>query len=282
MKVGGISNAVENFTTNIINKLGDNFISKTNIHKMNSHGRFPNDKENFEKKMLLQRVFDPDLCLSKLLKSENYEDFRERIFTVFGCKHFNIFSTKDLKIVDDEKSYEIFKKYGTNSEKLLEYLKDNSMFLEPIVGNYSYNGLSVSNEGFWGCDRNSYDYRGTKSFFGFSNDNKAYLKYLNSCSDLYKKLLKANISNDDFEKYSKDSKYRGIKAQMGYPFLDDNSNLDDFIEKGKCYEIENSDQRHPIIPVIINHPDIPDLRWCHSSYAFIPSKNGMNIIKMKS
>jgi hypothetical protein len=37
---------------------------------------------------------------------------------------------------------------------------------------------------------------------------------------------------------------------------------------------------HPLIPIVINHPDIPELRWCHADYAAIPTKNGYNIIEM--
>ena len=36
---------------------------------------------------------------------------------------------------------------------------------------------------------------------------------------------------------------------------------------------------HPRIPIIKNHPKIPDLRWCYADYAFVPTKNGINIIK---
>jgi len=37
---------------------------------------------------------------------------------------------------------------------------------------------------------------------------------------------------------------------------------------------------HPYIPVVFNHPNIPELRWCHADYAAIPTKNGYNIIEM--
>ncbi len=286
MKIARFSEEMLNIETKIINKLGDNFISKTNIHQMNRNSYIPNDEESFEKKMLLQRIFDPGLCLSESLESENHDDFMNRKYQSFSGEYFNIFSVKDLKIVDDKKSYEIFKKFGNNSRNLLLYLKDNSMFLEPIVGNYSFNGLSVSNEGFWGGGGDSNNYTGTRSFLGFSNDNKAYLKYLNSCNELYKKLLEANINNDDFKDQDynvvKDFKYRGIKTQMNYPYRNSTTNLDDLIETGKSDASINDIQSHPVIPVIINHPDIPDLRWCHSSYAYIPSKNGINIIQMKS
>jgi hypothetical protein len=41
-----------------------------------------------------------------------------------------------------------------------------------------------------------------------------------------------------------------------------------------------NDGNHPLIPIIINHPDIPELRWCHADYAAIPTKNGYNVLEM--
>lgn len=37
---------------------------------------------------------------------------------------------------------------------------------------------------------------------------------------------------------------------------------------------------HPCLPIILNHPDIPELRWCHADYAAIPTKKGYNILEM--
>ncbi len=37
---------------------------------------------------------------------------------------------------------------------------------------------------------------------------------------------------------------------------------------------------HPVIPVILNNPNINELRWCHADFAYIPTKKGMNIIEM--
>ena len=46
--------------------------------------------------------------------------------------------------------------------------------------------------------------------------------------------------------------------------------------------IGNSLERgeHPYLPIVVNHPNLPELRWCHADYAAIPTKNGYNIIEM--
>lgn len=116
----------------------------------------------------------------------------------------------------------------------------------------AYSGLSLSKRGaFWSL---STPYQIKKHIiFGFGLKNKAFQDYLEKT-----KLYVANehgFSNVPNE-------YSSIEYLTG--------RKDDLIK---------SDQ-HPAIPIIVKHPDVPELRWCHADYASIPTKKGLNILEM--
>ncbi|OHA53352.1 MAG: hypothetical protein A2Z62_02585 [Candidatus Terrybacteria bacterium RIFCSPLOWO2_02_42_20] len=110
----------------------------------------------------------------------------------------------------------------------------------------AYGGLSVSKRGdFWYL---SVPYKITNAvIFGFGLKNKAFQNYLEKA--------KFYVENEySSEEYSSIEYLTGRKNYLN--------------------------REHPVIPIMVKHPDVTELRWCHADYASIPTKKGLNILEM--
>ncbi len=195
------------------------------------------------------------------------------------------------KIFDQTKQKEYGKKCGDGGcvpYPRIKYTFNNQNQLIDLTGNpeeESYSilptALSTSPRGYvWELDHKNDVNIALNIVFGFGNKNKAFHHYLTKIKKLYDEILPQIRKKE-------------IMACEGISHNEiltnrDISNYKDYINEylggvGVHYEIgSNSEYHHPIIPIISNHPDIPELRWCHADYASIPTKKGLNLIEMVS
>jgi len=110
--------------------------------------------------------------------------------------------------------------------------------------------------------------------FKMDTQNSVLRRYCSKVLNLMEK------QKDDFEtlRYYRDRRRseneRTLKGLLEpIPFIKDGV-------ANKVYGGSLDEGSHPRIPIVLNHPDIPELRWCHADYAAIPTKNGYNIIEM--
>jgi hypothetical protein len=144
-----------------------------------------------------------------------------------------------------------------NFDQYKNELRENETFL------ISDTRLAVSNGGIWGLDgrKDSMLHNApARPIFGFGKENLAYIKYLKSVLNLFSEIEPKRPEDrliiqclTDLLQYGRSNTYS--------PF---------------------GDTPHPEIPIVIGHSGIHELRWCHASDAYIPTKNGINIIKMIS
>ena len=88
-----------------------------------------------------------------------------------------------------------------------------------------------------------------------------------------KSFTSSSIAGSTFREYS----YRTLKGIIDEIRIFDQNGIK-YI--GQIISGFAREAMHPRIPMVKNHPDIPELRWCHADYAAIPTKNGYNIIEM--
>jgi|GEM_PF-2254240 len=87
-----------------------------------------------------------------------------------------------------------------------------------------------------------------------------------------------NVPERKYIKYD-DFKYEAEGAKTLNALLS-KANLSKDNDSISVVRMIRREDEHPRIPLITNHPDIPELRWCHADYAAIPTKNGYNILEM--
>ena len=240
----------------IIDTLGDNFMDKTNVHAMQGVWSLPQKEadEAFKQKMLLQSIFDP-VEIEHIFKDP---ESRRDVW-------YNIYSVQSPSDTLNE-SVELPKTAKNANDYRME-LKDKSIFL------LADRGLSVSNNGFWSCDGREDDRLSSycqRPFFGFGKENKAYVNYLKACLSVIES-IKLKIP-------AYHSRYKNPQWERLNVYTE---SIRDILSRGHS-SATGGESPHPMIPIIIGHPDIPELKWCHSSYAYIPTKNGMNVCKMLS
>jgi len=246
---------VSSFTQKVVDVLGNNFLEKSNIHMMNGvWGLDKTDTCKFENKMILQRIFSPDL-----------ESVHEKGVNAFSTETFDQIKTNELP-------NDIFDKEDGSGKRRADGMSQK--FREHAVAIVIGSGLSVSNKGFWSCDGDRSEVKSfSKPFFGFSNENIAYVNYLKSTITFFERTL---------ERVQKYTGNRVNPINSTYFMLDKYiEGAKDLLESGKS-RISDTENAHPIIPIIIGHPQIPDLRWCHASHAYIPTKNGISVLEFIS
>jgi hypothetical protein len=98
------------------------------------------------------------------------------------------------------------------------------------------------------------------AMLGFNEDNEAFLRYI----DMIEKKF---INQKSFGELAYG--LRDIKKIKHEPY-------------GEYYNLPDYRGNEAGIPIVINNPDIPELRWCHAQYAVIPTKGRMNFLRMTS
>ncbi|MFA7252557.1 MAG: hypothetical protein WC027_01750 [Candidatus Paceibacterota bacterium] len=253
------------------------YFIRNNILKADHYVRYKNKsldelEENIWKIIsTLKNIID--ILGNSFFKKENIH-----VMSLYHGPGFESFSDKILmqKIFDPEVGeavrsdgtkdygYTVFSSIGPNGEiseidrivsddpgdykKLQTYIEDGNFLIHGF-------GLSVQKGGIWNLDRDKssplsvFD-NFNRPMFGFSEGNATYNRYIESVKKLFDQqdgvLKKAVVASPDNPFYFK------------------------------------TNPPHPLIPIVISHPNIPDLRWCNSSHAYIPTKNGISVLKMIS
>jgi hypothetical protein len=205
------------------------------------------DKENIHVMSLYQgpgfESFSDGMLKQKIFDPTVDESIKSGGTQDYGYSVFSIDSEGVMQKVDRVASSK-----PEDYKKLLSYLENGDFLIHGF-------GLNVTEGGIWDLDKNRKDpslvfNTFQKPKFGFSGENFVFNRYMESIKELFNK--QNGIAKE------------AVTASPKNPFY------------------FQTDPPHPLIPVVIGHPDIPDLRWCHANHAYIPTKNGINVLKMIS
>jgi len=229
---------------------------------------------------------------------------------------YSIFSIKNKKIIPWEDYFKnLFKDIGLPEEKYSSYFKEQmriygsrAEFSRLIFNNLSENekknifqkikgdknisllslqGLSLEHKFdnakkyFWLPNLLGRSNFFENSIFGFGLKNKAFRKYNEKVNDLL-----STLDDSAYNSEENGIDFLGIgklttKLLSQGPFKNEKGNLVSADEIDSRYGTQHDDaSHHPHVPVVLGHPDIPELRWCYADYAAIPTKNGYNVLEM--
>lgn len=255
-------------------------------------------------------TLEESLTLSKMLKKLNVifqqirgtEDFQFRGFGVRNIKTNQVISRAELfqRAGLSKEEVERVGKFSGVSEQEAESISRKILGLKDIYLCSTY-GLNLTNpsrlwRGYGEYNRRGeleYDATGTGAatspFFssvvlGFKvNTRNAVLREYSSkaikiVEDLMNEIKKRKIAEKKYVNYD-DYKFEDEGVETLKAVL---NSIEPSEVTGHISVVTRSDREneHPRLPLIMNHPEIPDLRWCHADYAAIPTKNGYNIIEM--
>lgn len=264
----------------IFEELGENVLTTTNIHTIGRGYTLRSRKESgekidldreFSKHMLTQIIYDP--AVTDRQTDDDPDDPR----TYFILKDYlfnNHWSFNPRYYLNPKQIIELLGgeyKEETITEDFLRLLNKNHLMAlpSPTVYHRKYNNrdhqrLSLSCGGIWYASgepaRRGSELYLEQAFFGFSGENKAFVRYVTKMIDEweYGECTAPSLTGDLHRHHG-----QGQHGEL-FEFLD------------------GQDSAHIYLSVILGHPDIPNLRWCHASHAYIPTKNGMNFCKMIS
>jgi hypothetical protein len=270
----------------VILKLTDgNLIDKTFNHIVGGHLNYAPRRDALLKDCMLGKFGDP-----RNLKSDYFKDAR-----FYGC------DLATNRILSYE---ELFERAGVDKDLVTKYNErnlndeDQQVFLEKVfavkdVYFQQNRGVNLTKTGqLWskaGTAKNKkYSDCGTCSIPSIDNiiisfkrrsGNPVFRKYREKVLSIMQSQVKEKdlISDLDPRKWKEGYGTDDFGQAMSTLLTFDAERVDQ-----KWGIIWGSSDRgeHPQIPVVLNHPDIPELRWCHADYAAIPTKNGYNIIEM--
>ena len=258
----------------------DKFLKKTANHVKNVYSGMDNNKEQFTKnKLYLQKLFDPD-TLSEHLERDEKVYMHSNSLTVRSVHSNKVLSEiskqeKPDKLADFPDTFGSSKisvrKAGNKEDVIdaLQYIKNSDDFyfesdwsIRGYHGGRS-RGLSVEKRGgYWWNDspHRSRLPNMDDVIFGFGPWNEAFVEYLNEIKELREQV---SLSDDEVDEFTNKNIKHLLNPEVesyGGPFED----------------------YHPHIPVYNSHPDIPSLRWCHASYAYLPTDRGFNVLEFIS
>lgn len=229
-----------------------NFPMKTHNHTFNFYGGHGNQAhEQFARERML---------LQQISVSDSISEDGQEIVKYFPPTHLN----RNILISVDQNTNQVKEVYNINDENWLRekgLKKDPDSYMVTPLGT----GLCVSTKQE-NPDVKYYPSSNYK-FFGFSTKNKAYVNYLDKAKNVYMEL---------FEQLKTSPSY---KTNSGEYFEESLKNLEDIHTKMEGFDGDDT-WHHPRIPLVINKNGVPNLRWCHSSYASIPTEKSLNIIEM--
>lgn len=206
-------------------------------------------------------------------------------------------------------------KYNFRTEKknwkkalheVIDLLKAHPNYFMVSAGIWGYRmnyvGLSTlkgEGKGYAGDPDTLPTYR--KSMVGFSHKNSAFRNYIDGIFNVFLPLIKKRLLEDEGRLND------GTPGSFNYDMLIkcilflkfEGMKIDDIPEEVrsffqqipsyksyyKNYKKPGTIIEPPVeigIPIIINHPKVPDLRWCHAQYAVIPTEKSFNLLIMKS
>lgn len=232
------------------------FIRGTYNHVKNMVWGRTSESSFFKQKAFLQKIFHPEVVKKTWEEEESL--FGHANFVICDTmtnrptqKKFLInnmeigqdfnFETIDSSFIDAESKISAL-------DQLIAQMKGNQSFM------ITKTGLSVMHRNLWNTP---YSEIFNQTIFGFNNRNVAFKEYIDRIDEVMQNLLEEGKIDNHIYHLTTSSLKRSPEEFRG--FGDD----------------------HPRIPVCIGHPDIMELRWCHSRYASIPTKNGLNLIKFK-
>lgn len=270
----------------IILKLTDGeLIEKTLNHIVGGHQNYASREDVATKDCVLGKFGDA--------RSLGFKYFRNVKF--YGC---------DLATNQILSYEELFEKAGIDKDLLVKYNemtlsdKEKQIFLEKIFNTKNVyfqqnRGISLTTPGeLWRSSAMARD----EQYSNWETCDIPYLKDIiigfkkQSGNPVFKKYHEKvlPIMQDQAEKVKLTAHLDPRKWKKGYGTNDFNQALATLLsfDKPKYYRKvgiitgSSNEGKHPQIPIVLNHPDIPELRWCHADYAAIPTKNGYNIIEM--
>ena len=170
----------------------------------------------------------------------SFEAFRKGFYG--RRKEFKLYSFND----NNEKGdlYDKLKNSGFDSELLAEEILQSDNYI------LSNSGISVLGGDVW-----KFQSVCRSPLFGFGK-NKAFIDYINK----YESILGKTNMDDNSKEYTLE---RISKIQS--------NSLNGWAGDGVA---------HPSIPFIVNHPYVPNLRWCHADYAAFETDQGYAILEM--
>jgi hypothetical protein len=155
-------------------------------------------------------------------------------------------------------------------KKLREYAQDESVY------SISSTGLSASNRGKFWAGLPSLD----SEVYGFGKNDAFTKSYIES--------FVRWIRSGGNEKIDKNDLYGpGERSLGGFKRFDRQASTVlglHFPQPDSYIRPDDDDlrKRHPWIPVVQDHPELPNLRWCHAEYAYIPTDKNANIVRFIS
>jgi len=241
----------------VLDKLAPGFLTNCYVHQMNLH---VHDRKEFpigafKTQLLTMRIASPEV----ISRGENM-DLNTSMRWSIGL-NYQIRELSSDKIIGGGNPAQVAEQLGFQFDEgdpddFLKQVAQHGYYLQSV-------NLSVMNGGIWvGANYRSTDsamlFNHVYPTFAFSRKNTAFVRYLN-----------AFIKNTDHRRFSK-------KERLWGRYL---AELDPDIRQGPD---EQYSEEHPFIPTILAHPDIPEPRWCHSTYAYIPTSKNLNICEMIS
>lgn len=248
--------ALQDNVRNILRQVTDgNFPDQTYWHMFNSVWGTEGALEEYKRRgLLLEKAFDPAIDWAK-----------------------------------EEKGFASVRSFAEfNSQSALPEKEISLQSIDPTSPDYPDHyyinigkGVSVTQKGT--------PWKGTGDFlqqniFGFGQKNKAFRQYLEKTRTLLEEISRRAIETR--KQTSELPENNDARNQLNGRFTSVKPRIESInaMLQGDLGAINwhshMDDESHPQIPVVLNHPSIPELRWCHADYAVIPTKKGWNVIEM--
>ena len=272
------------------------FIKQTFNHTFGGHwdlqsnGQKLNQEDHLKnKKIIFQKIADLDLVEkgagnfsyiilshedNKLIDPLEFiktldlpSQIKEKIMNRAKNPHQN----KDLDAIGNTFGAYLFRDLTSEEKQMvMEDIKKQKVCLLSLFG------LSLENRGkLWG---NKF----FQPIFGFGRRNKVINKYYKNCKkpvcNVERNELKTIQSKSGIMTYNLD-KYAILAEDFLRQMASDKSDEEAMdTAEDHCKSISYGNHIH--MPIVLNHPNIPELRWCHADYASIPTNKGLNILEM--
>jgi len=286
--------SLENFITLLSSLTDGQLITQTFNHVFNGQWGYSNFRDSFKNEGLTRQ----DIGKLDLLIKEEAPEFS-----------YNIFDKKTNRLIDTKRFISHLSISEETKNKLINNLELSRLsnlsrhcFNERLAKNEknkiikaikkmddvyfaSFFGLSVTQRNrIWNDS-----FRGV--LFGFGKNNKSFKKHNEGVLALLEKIEKYDNSQSENHESP-------LSKNKEHPFVRDSKSCfhaakntagllhsENWVYKayGLFPQHENTNftnTGHLHIPIIHNHPEVSELKWCHADYASIPTKKGLNVLEM--